>query len=164
MKKRGFWQRMFGSSKHEDVFDDDYEQENEMYEEEEGYEDEYDEEDTKGKAVEQAPAIDLSINVIDKGGKFIVQTFIPGADEDDVDIVVTRELISITVETQEEHCGESDDYVFDELNYGRFTRSIMLPAEVEADDAEANVKDGILTITVPKIDKKYKKKLAVRKK
>ena len=72
-------------------------------------------------------------------------------------------MLTITTGTNE-HCIEKDgDYLYEELSFGSFSRSILLPAEIEVEDAKAEVRDGVLTIEMPKIDKAAHKKLSVKK-
>ena len=109
-------------------------------------------------------AEDLQINLIDKGDVLIAQALVPGVDESKIEIDLNREMLTITAGSNE-HCVEKEgDYLYEELSFGSFSRSLLLPAEVEVEDAKAEVKDGVLTIAMPKIDKAAHKKLAVKKK
>ena len=107
---------------------------------------------------------DLQINLVDKEGTLVAQALVPGIEEDAIDIDLNREMLTITTESNE-HCVEKEgDYLYEELTFGSFSRSILLPAEVEVEDAKAEVKDGVLTIIMPKIDKEARKKLSVKRK
>ena len=109
-------------------------------------------------------AEDLQINLVDTGNTLIVQALVPGVDENKIEIDLNREMLTITTGTNE-HCIEKDgDYLYEELAFGSFSRSILLPAEVEVEDARAEIKDGVLTIEMPKIDKAAHKKVSVKKK
>ena len=108
-------------------------------------------------------AEDLHMNLVDKGDALIAQAIVPGIEESKIDIDLNREMLTITTESNE-HCLEKDgDYLYEELTFGSFSRSVLLPAEVEVEDAKAEVKEGVLTIIMPKIDKEARKKLSVRK-
>ncbi len=109
-------------------------------------------------------AEDLQINLVDTGDAFVAQALVPGVAEDKIEIDLNREMLTITVGSNE-HCVEkTGDYLYEEISFGSFSRSILLPAEVEVEDAKAEVKDGVLTIAMPKIDKAAHKKLSVKKK
>ena len=107
---------------------------------------------------------DLQINLLDSGDTLVAQALVPGVDENKIEIDLNREMLTITTGSNE-HCVENDgDYLYEELAFGSFSRSILLPAEVEVEDAKAEVKDGVLTVHMPKIDKAAHKKLSVKKK
>ncbi len=107
---------------------------------------------------------DLQINLLDNGDTLVAQALVPGVDDNKIEIDLNREMLTITTGSNE-HCVEKEgDYLYEELAFGSFSRSILLPAEVEVEDAKAEVKDGVLTIHMPKIDKAAHKKLSVKKK
>lgn len=109
-------------------------------------------------------AEELHINLVDKADLLIAQTLVPGLKENEIDIDLNREMLSITTNSNE-HCVEKGgDYLYEELLFGSFSRSILLPAEIEVEESTAEVKDGVLTITMPKIDKAARKKIAIKKK
>ena len=108
-------------------------------------------------------ADDLQINLIDKGDSLVAQALVPGVEETKIEIDLNREMLTITAGSNEHWVEKDGDYLYEELSFGSFSRSLLLPAEVEVEDAKAEVKDGILTITMPKIDKAAHKKLSVKK-
>ena len=122
-------------------------------------------EDEKARApARMSGAEDLQINLVDTGDAFVAQALVPGVAEDKIEIDLNREMLTITVGSNE-HCVEkTGDYLYEEISFGSFSRSLLLPAEVEVEDAKAEVKDGVLTIAMPKIDKAAHKKLSVKKK
>ncbi|WDC84406.1 Hsp20/alpha crystallin family protein [Caloramator sp. mosi_1] len=93
------------------------------------------------------------IDVIETENEIKVKAEIPGISKDDLDIVVYDEEVRITGEFK-----KSDEYKDEHLRrveryYGNFSRTIPLPAEVKAEEARAEYKDGILTLTIPKSDR-----------
>lgn len=115
------------------------------------------------KNQQQDKGKDLQINLIDKGSDLVAQALVPGTGENKINIDLNREMLTVTAESNE-HCFEKEgDYLYEELIYGSFSRSILLPAEVEVEESKAEVKDGVLTITMPKIDKNARKKLQVKR-
>lgn len=93
------------------------------------------------------------IDVIETENEVKVKAEIPGISKDDLDIVVYDEEVRISGEFK-----KSDEYKDENLRrveryYGSFSRVVPLPAEVKAEEARAEYKDGILTLTIPKSDR-----------
>ena len=93
------------------------------------------------------PALELA----DAGDNFVLKAQLPGIDPKDVDIQVTREAISISGERRYENTDEKPGYVRSEFRYGKFHRVLSLPAPIQNDSVQAEYKDGILTLTLPKV-------------
>jgi len=93
------------------------------------------------------PALEL----VDAGDNFVLKAQLPGIDPKDVDIQVTREAISISGEHRYENTEEKSGYVRSEFRYGKFHRVLPLPAHIQNDSVQAECKDGILTLTLPKV-------------
>jgi len=93
------------------------------------------------------PALEL----IDAGDNFILKAQLPGIDSKDIDVQVTREAISISGERRYENTEEKPGYVRSEFRYGKFHRTLPLPADIQNDSVQAEYKDGILTLTLPKV-------------
>jgi HSP20 family protein len=111
----------------------------------------------QGSLVRQ-PLVDLA----DEGKEYIVKAEVPGIEKDNISIEVTDAGIEISGETRSER-EESDDergYLKRERTYAKFHRSLPFPEKVLPDKADAALKDGILTVKVPKAaapDRKAKK-------
>ncbi len=90
------------------------------------------------------------VDVIDKGNEFVVEADLPGVDKNDVDINVTDDTIEISAEKRQEKTGENEGYVERERTYRGYYRTIPLPDEVNPDKADAEMKNGMLKITLPK--------------
>jgi len=93
------------------------------------------------------PALEL----VDAGDNFVLKAQLPGIDPKDVDVQVTREAISISGERRYENTEEKPGYVRSEFRYGKFHRVLPLPAHIQNDSVQAECKDGILTLTLPKV-------------
>ncbi len=106
------------------------------------------------------PLVDLS----DNGKEYVVKAEVPGIDKDDLDIQVTENSIEISAETKREEKEEKTGYVRRERRYSSFYRSIPLPDAIVTDKAEADLKEGILTVKLPKAEpaEKKTKKLPVK--
>jgi len=92
------------------------------------------------------PAVELA----DAGDNFVLKAQLPGIDPKDVDVQVTREAISISGERRYENT-EKSGYVRSEFRYGKFHRVLPLPAHIQNDSVQAEYKDGILMLTLPKV-------------
>jgi HSP20 family protein len=81
---------------------------------------------------------------------FVFRADLPGVKEENVDISLTGNRLTISGERQEERRDENDRYHSYEVSYGSFSRSFSLPDGTDADNVNAQMKDGVLQITVPK--------------
>jgi HSP20 family protein len=106
----------------------------------------------------------LSVNVSSKGGNLIVEAEIPGVNEEDLDIEVGENAVRISGEKHDHKEIEQEDYYHKEMNYGSFQRVISLPEDVEHEQAEAEVIDGVLRITIPKLVEKKSKSIKLKAK
>lgn len=111
---------------------------------------------------EQEEEGELAVDVYQTPDTIIVKAMIAGVKPDDLDVSITRDAITIKGKRVEETEITGDDYVFRELYWGSFSRSITLPQEIEPEEADAIEKNGLLTIRLPKIDKKKVAKLKVK--
>lgn len=105
---------------------------------------------------------ELSVDVYQTDNDIVVQAMIAGVRSEDMNISITREMITIEGRRQKTSEVERDGYFIRELYWGSFARKILLPCEVEPAEAEAYEKNGLLTIKMPKIDKERTQKLKVR--
>jgi len=99
------------------------------------------------------PAIEL--NEID--GNFELKAELPGVNKDNIDVEVSENYITVNAETEEKKEEEAKNVHRSEFRYGKFMRTIPLPAEIETDKAKAEFKNGILTVTVPKSHEEIEK-------
>lgn len=111
---------------------------------------------------EDEPGGELAVDVYQTDVAIVVKALIAGVQPNTVDISLTREMLTISGSRQDEREVEEDNYFQRELYWGSFTRTILLPEEVDVDLAEASEKHGILMIRLPKINKKKETKLKVR--
>ncbi len=91
------------------------------------------------------PAIESYI----EGDKMVVRADLPGVDPKDVEITVTGDVLTIKGSREDKREQKERNFVFKEVSYGSFERSITLPAGVKADDIKASYKDGVLELTAP---------------
>lgn len=153
-KKRGFFERLAGSVK----MDDDYEPEptrNLKVKEESGTE-------SNGWMEEENDEAELAVDVFQTAGEIVVQTFVAGVKTDDLELSISRDMITIKGKRDETRSIDEEDYFTKELYWGKFSRTILLPQEVEPDEAEATEKHGLLTIKLQKVDKGKKNNIKVK--
>ena len=104
-----------------------------------------------------APAID----VFEKDDKFVVKAELPGMKEEDIDVSVVGDTLTIKGERKAESEVKKDDYYYCERSYGSFSRSLAIPLNVDAKRIEANYEDGVLEINLPKVPEVKPKKVSV---
>jgi len=102
-----------------------------------------------------------ALDVFEKDDRFVVRAELPGMKEDDIDISVIGDTLSIKGEKKTETEVKDEDYYRCERSYGSFYRSIPLPSSVDINKIEANLDDGVLEVTLPKSTKVKPKKVAV---
>ncbi len=119
-------------------------------------------EDAEETASEDPTEGELALDVYQTASDIIVQTFVAGVRPEDLEINITRDMITIRGKRAESHKIQSNDFFSQELYWGTFSRTVSLPQEVEPDEAEAIERHGLLTIRLPKIDKNKKSNLKVK--
>ena len=115
-----------------------------------------------GSWIEEDESAELSVDLFDNGKEIIVQTMVAGVRPEDLSIDIRRDSITIEGTRKETHTIKENDYLFRELYWGSFSRTLNLPEEVDPDLAEATEKHGLLVIRLPKIDKGRQKKVKVK--
>jgi HSP20 family protein len=75
---------------------------------------------------------------------------LPGVEEKDIHLSVENGVVSLTGEKRTEREEKGETWFFSERQYGSFSRSFRLPPDAEGDKVDAHIKDGVLTITIPK--------------
>lgn len=108
------------------------------------------------------PGGELAVDIYQTPDAIVVKALIAGVHPNSIDISLTREMLVVSGTRQDEREVEEDNYFQRELYWGSFSRTILLPEEVDVDLAEASEKHGILMIRLPKINKKRETKLKVR--
>lgn len=104
----------------------------------------------------------LAVDVYQTPAEIILQAMVAGVKPETLDIEISREMVTISGSRQKYDEVTQDDYFFQELYWGSFSRTILLPVEIEAEEAEAIEKNGLLTIRLPKINKEKRKALKVK--
>ncbi|HVM76665.1 MAG TPA: Hsp20/alpha crystallin family protein [Candidatus Paceibacterota bacterium] len=107
------------------------------------------------------PEGQLTVDVYQTADDIVVESAIAGIRPDDLDITVTTDSISIRGAREHEKLVSDEDYLYQECYWGRFGRSIILPQEVDPENADVRFKNGILTVRLPKANRKKTRKLKV---
>jgi len=94
-----------------------------------------------------------SVDVIDRDDEVVVRAEVPGYKKEDIEISVSNSSLTIKGEMKTEEKEEKGDYYRCEISHGAFTRTVALPAEVDDARAKASMKDGMLELTLPKLEK-----------
>ncbi len=92
----------------------------------------------------------LSIDVYQDKDNIVVKSTIAGVKPEDIDISLQNDLLTVKGKRQADITIKQEDYFFQECYWGSFSRSIILPVEVKQDETKAELKNGILTIVLPK--------------
>lgn len=104
----------------------------------------------------------LPVDMYQTAGELIIRTFVAGVRPDEMNVSISRDMVVVEGSREERSEASGPDYFNQELFWGTFSRTIMLPQEVDVDGAQASSKDGLLTIVLPKLDKTRQTKLKVR--
>jgi HSP20 family molecular chaperone IbpA len=105
---------------------------------------------------------ELSVDVYQTPTHIVIKAMIAGVRPEDLDVSITRDMVTIRGKRERHTEGTTGDFFFQELYWGSFSRTIVLPQEVEIEEAEAVEKHGLLVIRLPKMDKGRQAKLKVR--
>jgi HSP20 family protein len=164
MKKPSFLERLTGSvpaNDYDRILDDEHHFGDEENEDTEKYtEDEAWEEPAQGESSQQEG--ELPVDMYQTNDAIIIKALVAGVSPADLDISITRDMVTIRGIREEYQETNDDNYFHRELFWGSFTRTLVLPEEVVIDEAEAQEKHGLLEIRLPKLDKHRSTQLKVR--
>ena len=98
-----------------------------------------------------------AVNILDNEKDYTINLAVPGMDKEDLNINVENDVLTISAEQKEEKKEEKNNFTCQEFCYSSFSRSFSLTDDVEQEKIEANYKDGILTVVLPKREKTLSK-------
>lgn len=104
----------------------------------------------------------LPVDVYQTPSDIVLRAFVAGVPAGEVNISIGRDMVEISGARMEHDQVSDHDFFTRELFWGSFTRTIMLPQEIDVDSASATSRDGLLTIVLPKLDKARQTKLRVK--
>jgi len=102
------------------------------------------------------------LDMEDTGKEFVVRAEAPGFEAGDFDVQVTGNLLTIRAEHKQEAEDKKGDYHYQERRYGRFQRSVTLPAGAETDKVEARYHNGVLEVHLPKSPEAQGRRIEVK--
>lgn len=111
---------------------------------------------------EDATEGQLTVDVYQTPDEIVIRSIVAGVRPEDLDVSISRDMVTIRGIREEHKEVSEDNYFHKELYWGSFSRTVLLPAEVEVEEAQANEKHGLLSIRLPKIDKEKQTKLKVK--
>ncbi len=104
----------------------------------------------------------LPVDVHQTSSDIVIRAFVAGVRPDELGISISRDMVEISGSRMEREQVSGPDYFTRELFWGSFSRTILLPQEVDVEASSAAAKDGLLTIILPKLDKAKQTKLRVK--
>mgnify|MGYP001563198100 FL=1 len=153
IKKRSFFERLTGSVRAGEDEEENFEKitikENKKNDNNHWIEEENDE-------------AELTVDVFQTPTDIVVKTMVAGVKNEDLEITIGRDTLTIKGKRVEEHSIDDENYFTKELYWGKFGRTILLPQEIEPEYAEAVEKHGLLTIRLQKIDKNKKNTIKIK--
>jgi len=166
MKKLSFLERLTGSAS-VDATDEILDGEHEFGEDDDVEVNHYDEESEfsgQDEPADDAQEGELPVDMYHTGDAVVIRALVAGVSPDDLDIAITRDMVTIKGVREEYQEATDEDYYHRELFWGSFTRTLLLPEEVLIDEADAQEKHGLLEIRLPKVDKDRSTRLKVKTK
>ncbi|MEY6431442.1 Hsp20/alpha crystallin family protein [Thioalkalicoccus limnaeus] len=101
------------------------------------------------------------VDVIDRESDILVRAEVPGVDRKDIEVDLSGQTLTIRGERRREEKRERDDYLYEEIAHGTFSRVIHLPQDVLADEVKAEFRDGVLEIRLPKVTATERKRIEI---
>lgn len=111
------------------------------------------------------PEGELALDVYETDSEIIVQSTIAGIETEELDVFIENNMLTIAGNRKRPKIQESDpprEYLYQECYWGPFSRKAILPEEINNIQAQAEMKDGILTITIPKTQNERRKKITIK--
>lgn len=101
------------------------------------------------------------VDVIDREDEILVRAEVPGVEKKDLEISTSDNSVTIKGSTKHEAKEEKGDFYRCEMSRGAFSRTVMLPAQVDSEKGKASLHEGVLELTLPKIEKSKRRTISV---
>ena len=101
------------------------------------------------------------VDVIDREAEVVVRAELPGVEKDGVELTVADNTLMLRAQTRHEEKKEKGEYFRQETTHGEFQRTLQLPAAVDQEKARATFKNGVLEVTLPKLETTPRSKIRV---
>jgi HSP20 family protein len=109
-----------------------------------------------------ASSFSPAVDVLEKDGNYLLKAEVPGLAPEDIQVEIEQNVLNLKGERKYEHEEENAGYRRVERRYGSFVRSFVLPDGTNADAIEAKVENGILTVTIPRVQAAPPRKVEVK--
>lgn len=149
-KKRSFFDRLTGGVHNEEEHDD------------ENIPTEGNKKNGNGWMEEENEELELSVDVYQTPTDIVLQTMVAGVKLENLELTIARDVITIRGKREENSSIDEENYFIKELYWGRFSRTVLLPQEVEPEEVTATEKHGLLTIKIQKVDKEKKNTIKIK--
>lgn len=111
---------------------------------------------------EEADEGQLTVDVYQNGNEIVLQTMVAGVAPENLNISITRDMVTIKGRRDAPASVSHESYFNKELYWGSFSRTVLLPQEIEPEEAEATQRHGLLTLRLPKVDKEKVREIKVK--
>lgn len=111
---------------------------------------------------EENEEAELTVDVYQTNGDIVIQAMVAGVKPEDLELTIARDMVTIRGKRGENRNIDEENYFTKELYWGKFSRTILLPQEIEPEEVEALEKHGLLTIKLQKVDKEKKNVIKVK--
>jgi len=112
-------------------------------------------------AGQEQATVSPAIDIIDRTDEIVVRAEMPGVAKDDIDISLQDGTLTIKGEVKEEAGQKEGNYTYSERNYRFFARSLNIPFKIKQDGIKATLKDGVLSVQLPKVVEEQPRKITV---
>lgn len=102
-----------------------------------------------------------SIDIMDRDKEVVVRAEVPGIDKKDLDVSIVERTLTIKGTSRREEKKQGEDFYRHEIKTGSFSRSVLLPADVDATKAKTSFKDGVVELSLPKVRASKRQSIAV---
>ena len=102
-----------------------------------------------------------NVDVIDRDDEVVVRAEVPGCRKEDIEVSVSGNLLTLSGTTDHEEKEEKGNYYRAEIARGAFSRAVTLPAEVDDSKAKASMRDGLLELTLPKVERSRRRTITI---
>src|SRR3989344_3893927 len=111
---------------------------------------------------EENDEAELTVDVYQTNGDIVIQTMVAGVKPEDLELTIARDMVTIRGKRGENRNIDEENYFTKELYWGKFSRTILLPQEIEPEEVDATEKHGLLTIKLQKVDKEKRTNIKVK--
>ena len=103
----------------------------------------------------------LAVDVRSDAESYTISAMVPGIEAENINVEILNKTVSITGEFSEDIEDENEKYLVNELPFGRFSRELELPTKLDPAKADANLKNGVFTLRVPKAEDERPKAIKI---